>query len=484
MTCIEEENMKLMKKGFALFILSAFVLFSLLASAVLAKENTPGSAQAVDWQAAKDPWFTRYIQHQIDPMLSVGNYNSMAFSPIDHLPYISYNDTDHEYLMLASPESAGNGNCGANGDWLCQVVDGDGLNGHSSDNVGAFTSLAFWVNGGMNGTWKLGISYYDLTIFGLRYAVYSCVASNCTWSYSTIATGLGTDVVGWYTSLRFDSGGEPHIAYYESNTEGYDHLHHATYIGGGTGNCGPFNNWECMTVDSGDGVGQYASLDISYDGKVYIAYYAQGTGDFRYAYDTGLGNCGTGNAWYCQTIDSVDDVGASASLIAPQSTGDIFRVAYYDITHHALKYAYSGMGVAGNCGPGNSWQCNRVDDMDISLPAGVSLKLDQNGYPMIAYQHTGSTLGSLSIARPYLAYGNLEMGNCGDVPPGYLFQYWQCTSLDNANALTGVGDYISLAFDSNGRGAIAYSELDDFYDNFNLKFAYQRATVYLPVLIK
>ena len=218
----------------------------------------------------------------------------------------------------------------------------------------------------MPGSWE--ISYYNATTHGLRYAVWVSSGVAGHWEYHNIATGTENYFIGWYTSLHFDSNGNPHIAYYASNNLGADNLFYTTYVGGGTGNCGSNDNWWCQMVDSGTGVGKYASLDLRYDDAVYISYYHGGLGELRYAYFAGFGNCGSGDAWYCTTIDTDGYVGAHSSLLAPRYSSDLIRVTYYDLDYHQLKYAHSGMsGGSGNCGPSNSWQCSVVDDMNAYL---------------------------------------------------------------------------------------------------------------------
>jgi hypothetical protein len=136
-----------------------------------AHENSPDSAQE-GLPFAIFPWHTRYIHRQVTPTsVDVGDYNSIAFNPNDNLPYISYYNTTNQDLMLASPNPSGTGNCGDGGDWWCRAVDGDGLEGRSTDDTGQYSSIAFWKNPGDEVVWKMGISYYNATTHGLRYAV-------------------------------------------------------------------------------------------------------------------------------------------------------------------------------------------------------------------------------------------------------------------------------------------------------------------------
>lgn len=469
-----------MKMRIPFLVFSTMVLFSLLASAVLAKENQPDGAQVVASWTVRSPWFTQYIHRQVSPILDVGRYNSIAINPHDNQPYISYyNATDHD-LMLASPMLSGESNCGGiYSYWWCRAVDGDGLEGRSTDDTGQYSSIAFWQDSGDENTWKLGISYYDATNHGLKYAVWNCVLNHCEWIYYTIDWEDSYYYVGMYTSLHFDSNGGPHIAYYGLNNLGADDLWYTTYVADGTGNCPGSHYWECQVVDSGTGVGKFASLDMRFDDTVYIAYYTEATGDLKYAYYGGIGNCGAGNAWICTTIDSVGNVGGYTSIVAPSYSGDIYRVAYYDLVNHQLKYARSGANLGfGNCGPSNSWQCHVVDDMSESLPVGISMKLDADGYPIIAYQYkehgNPQAYSQLRIARPYPVYHDSDFGNCGSIPPGYGVLYWRCTILDPGDGYHDAGSFVSLAVNPSGLALISYSEDNSYYLTTHLKLAYQK----------
>ncbi len=487
-----------MKKRILTTLFWAIVLLSLSASiaapagSLAAKAPQPAPFGVAALLPATAPWFTQYVQHQVDPTsLEVGEHNSIAFSPVTHQPHIAYYDATNQDLILASPVAPGEGNCGENEDWWCRVVDGDGLEGRSSDDVGKYSSIAFWKSGNVIGHWKLGISYHNATDYSLRYAVYSCALLTCEWSFTDIDTGIAFINIGLYTSLQYDFAGNPHIAYYSANSiaPDADVVKYATFVDNGSGDCGPDNDWACDVVDSGDGVGKYASLDLNYEGQVYIAYYDQSAGDLKYAYYAGIGNCGSGNVWYCTTIDGDGiDAGVSASLVAPQAADDPIRVAYQDLTNHKLRFAFSGLASGeGNCGPSDSWYCNMLDDMSSVTPGGISMQLDPDGNPFIAYQsledHPEARAG-LSIARPYTVYQDAGFGNCGEVPPGYLFLYWRCTIIDGAGSETEEAQHVSLAVDPGGLAAISYSEMDSYYLATSLKVAYQKYLLFMPLTIR
>lgn len=485
------------------FLLGISILLILLSPAAgfgLARETRSESTEVASVlnPKADAPWYTSWADNTTSGGL--GAYPSIAYSPLNGLPYISYYDADNGNLMLAHYAPDGSGNCGVSGSWECEGIDGDGLGDHISNDVGRYSSLSIHKNtSGILG-WQMGISYYDATDKVLRYAVYDySFPYGGFWDYVTITpiAGFGSGD-GMYTSLKYSSSGSPHIAYYAwrwtiTGTIGY--LKVATKVSSG-GNCGlaPDNgHWQCDSADSGDGVGKYASLDIDYDEQVQIAYYDEGNGNLKYAYFAGIATCL--NGWECSTVDgAVADVGAFASLKAKQSATDTLHIAYYDKTHGKVKYATSGWsGGTGNCGPSNGWQCLAVDSMGagpgMSI-TGISLDLDTVGEPIIAYQDASVDLApaKLNIARPATVYEYTSgIGNCGDVPPGNLFEVWQCDTLDNASygqGMVHVGTYVSVAVSPSGLATIAYFEENDYDVVTALKVAYQRPHTYLPVVFR
>jgi hypothetical protein len=222
---------------------------------------------------------------------------------------------------------------------------------------------------------------------------------------------------------------------------------------------------------------------------LYIAYYDEGGGNLKYTYFAGIGgNCGPADGWLCAVIDgnNGDDVGLYASFISPRFSGDKSRIAYHDKTNGQLKIAYTGAG-AGNCDAAG-WQCDVVDDTLSGIePMGISLTTDESGNPIIAYQRFASDLAPATLYIAQSAYElGLNWGNCGDVPPGYLFQYWQCDSIDGASGYVGVANYASVAVDPSGLAIIAYNErLSDFPGYDYLKVAYQALNnLYLPTIVR
>jgi hypothetical protein len=421
------------------------------------------------------PWVSQYVQQDIANSLHVGSYVSIAIRSFDDYPVMSYYDATNGNLMLAYPVLGHSGNCGTNNNWLCITLDGD----VGDVNVGGYTSIDLW--GTTQDSWKLGISYYDVTHQGLKAIIWTCSYASCSSHKISIVTPYwGSSYYGQSTSIKFNAVGDPLIAYYSYSSLSSDWLMFAHPAVSG-GNCGEGDDiylWQCDGIDYGDELGQFTSLDIGWDGKLYIAYYDKGEGNLKLATYTSSGNCGPIDDWQCDIIDGTDgsDVGLYASLRAPQFTGDPIRIAYYDKTNGHLKF-YSTAGLK-----------MMVDEMGTSLePMGISLAVDGNGLPIIAYQYIESDFSppALRITRPYLAFNDNQYGDCGEIPPGYSNQLFRCSTIDDADQYTWEADYVSMAVNSRGLVGIAYSEQNPYDYATSLKFTYQTFYhTYMPILIK
>jgi len=452
-----------------LIIISLLIIILMLGVNLTRAQQAPNAnpPNQINLAQADNPWRTEYVDRSINPPQQVGYFPSLALRTSDDLPYISYYNLTDGDLMIAYrfPSTS----CGLN--WTCdQVNEPEAVTGQN-------TSADTWSDGEL---WKLGISYYDSSYRSLHMYLLSCDAFGCNSYYITVDTpAIPAEHVGHYTSLKFNPAGTPMIVYHINNYTGPDSLMYAYPVTSG-GNCGEgeyFNQWNCLTIDSGEGIGRYASLDLSWNLQPYVAYYDAVNGDLKLAafVITG-GNCGTGNQWVCTVIDGQDgtNVGAYASLKAPGWDGAPLRIAYYDGINHKLKFYNS---LAGSP--------MFVDDMGINeLYKGLSLDIDKDGLAVIAYKQLvdGPAQQVLRLARPYLAYNDGSYGNCGDEVSGHL--YWRCSTLDSGSATTRVADFASLAIDSHGLARIAYSELDSEFNIISLKYTYQTSTTFLPLLVR
>ncbi len=434
-------------------LMFSVMLLLVAAGSSLAREPQPtGPSEAVGANAdpaANAPWFIETV----DSGSGVGSHVSVAIDD-SGTTYISYYDSTNKNLKMAKYVGSG-GNCGSDNDWFCLTLD-------SSGDVGQYSSIA------IDSTTNLPqIAYYDASAEALKLATI-----NGVWSSTTIVDSIFGSI-GRYASLKIDSTGAQHIAfYYEYGV--YNSLRYARYVGGG-GNCGG-GNYQCDIIDSGDRVGQYASLALDGSGQPRIAYYDGGNGDLWYARPGTIGNCGPGGTWGCRLVSSASDVGQYASLDVDNDNRP--HIAYYDATNGKLMYAVYG-GAGGNCGFFGSWQCDEIDSMGTSPhKRDVSLAVDKAGFPIIAYHKyiIGGQFAvvNLSMARSAAALG-LQSGNCG---PQNL---WRCERIRDIGH---PGDYSAIALHPSGLATIAY------YNHFGvsligkLKVAYQRFQVVLPLVMK
>ena len=460
---------------FSLFIVVVILVSLLGVNLTFAQETGNSSPSNLIDTNADQPWTSQFV-HQVSYPDDVGKYASLGLRPFDDLPYISYYDAANGNLMLAhwAPNT---GNCGTNNNWQCEVLDGD-----NGDDVGSFSSLDFWADDATQ-TWKIGISYHDTTNGALKFITWSCTPQVCTLHKIYTIQAAPFDFVshGLYTSLKFAIDGTPIIAYYMAYSLGDDLLYYV-YYRESAGNCGESpdeGEWQCDIIDAGEGVGQYVSLDLTYDGTPYLAYYDADNGNLKLANYWGLTDfdCYENNGWECPIIDAVGAVGSYASLVMQRfSTDKLYRIAYYDASTDTLKYTDQDL------------EPHVVDDMgNNTSPLGISMNLDGDGYPVIAYRQIALETSMLKVARLYIAFNDGNFGNCGEVPPGYIFLLWRCSVLDNGGQYLEEAQYASVAIKSNGMPLIAYSEFYnvDVGDHAtSLKFASQYFQSVLPIVNK
>jgi hypothetical protein len=460
-------------------IIVILILLSMLAVNLSAAQPTANELSSnITSSTADNPWRSEYVHQQLDPPINVGSFASLAFQSWDDRPYISYyNQLPIGGMYIADPyHGAHTRNCGTDDNWYCRPI-----TDYSGD-VGQYSSIDLWGES-VEETHKIGISYFDATNQDLKVAIYTCTGNNyaCSWDIDKVYySNFDFISVGLFTSIKFDSNGTPRIVFYYDDDMGPNALMY-TYPVASDGNCGygdAAGLWECETIDNGEGIGQYASIDMSWDDQMYVAYYDAGAGNLKLAHYAGFGNCGHNNEWQCDVIDGADgsDVGMYASLKAPQSAGGAIRIAYYDKTNGQLKFYNSGLGIR-----------MVVDDMGNSTsPMGISMDIDKDSLAVIAYKQITSDWSppALRIARPYLAYADGLYGDCGDKVGGNY--YWRCTTLDNGSQYTEEADYVSLAVNSQGLVSIAYTEVDVSEYAMSLKFINQLFIypTFLPLITK
>jgi hypothetical protein len=192
------------------------------------------------------------------------------------------------------------------------------------------------------------------------------------------------------------------------------------------------------TIDTVNDVGEHVSIALDpASGTTYISYYDATYLDLKMAQSVvSGGNCGPGNSWRCETVDSVGDVGKYSS-IAVDPTDGYPIIAYHDTTNRALKLAI---------GSAVGWIFKTIQ-VPLFGSAGqyASLALDATGKTQIAYYYS-NLLGTDSLW--HVAYVGGGAGDCTD--PDY-----QCDLIDSGDQ---VGKHASLALDSLDLPHIAYQD--------------------------
>lgn len=215
-----------------------------------------------------------------------GRYTDFVINNEDRW-HVSYYDTDAGALRHAERGNP----------WTTEVVDSGGITGSSTsiasiDWVGLAIAYANstglqYATGTKTTGWNWSLSTVDATAGAGTYAslkikggdpyisyragtdVKYAYDTGTGWSIDTVTTHT-TDSVGMFTSLDFDSGGNPHIVYYNS-TKG--DLEYSYYDG---------SNWVHQTIDSVNDVGPYASL-VMHGDTPHISYHDLTVGDLKYA---------------------------------------------------------------------------------------------------------------------------------------------------------------------------------------------------------
>jgi hypothetical protein len=361
----------------------------------------------------------------------------------------------------------------------------------SPANPATYNSIALYRPG--DGTTKVVTVYYDSDGYDLYYSIrrYNAQWSTLSSESGYIDEGSAGAQRGLYPSVAFDSTGVAHVAYYKNSPMGTDDaLWYARYVGSG-GNCGYDDDledyrWECEEVHGGDSLGRYASLAIDGSDNPHIAYYDGGTGGPFVASHNGV-SWAPRNVWRASL-----DTGPHISL-AVGDGGDL-HVAYYNATSATLEYAtWLGVNGGGNCGLNTSsskyeWQCNEIEAVgtfDSGVVRPIDIGLDGDGRPVIAYQDAGGSEELLKVARPMLAYvgGSLPVANCGPAP--VVLPTWYCETVSSGEAwLSETGSAVALGVNSAGLATLVYRQHSDLSGEDYLRVAYQRARVYLPLVLR
>jgi hypothetical protein len=334
----------------------------------------------------------------VDSVGDVGQYSSIAINPTIDMPVISYYDATNEALKLA--QWLGNS-------WLIKSIDGD----EPYTSVGTHTSLKIDSSGVPH------IAYHakkrDLQANRLFYAtLYSGATSRCTnGDFQCVPIDTAYD---GYTSLDLNSHGHIGIAYQINKR-----LKYARFVPSpNKGNCGlGMKGWSCTYLQGvllPDACAtSYVSLD--HDDGWHGAHVASYCGFLNYQRYVGTGgNCVGAPAWQCEEIDTMGDLPHTRDVSLVVDNGGFPIIAYHTyrqaiqlkiVTLNVARPAAALGQESGNCGPQDSWQCDRIPD--IGDPGDyLSIALNPSGLATVAYVNSHRFGSSLRVAYqpPFKTY--------------------------------------------------------------------------------
>ena len=398
---------------------------------------------------------SQWIIQTIDSGGDVGQYTSIVIHETDaddDLPRISYYDVTNTNLKNAYFTGT---------QWVVETIDNTG-------DVGKFSSLA------LDNDDIPHVSYYDVSPaneLALKYAYWNTKAQNGAggWVIDTVDPNIvdrDDNGLGSYASLAIRDN-KVHIAYYDQVNKNLKYAF------------GKIDDWEVETIDADVHVGKYTSIAVDSDGAAHISYFNEKDDNLKYVH-------WNGTKWVPKTLDDVERVGLYTSIAL---RGGNPRISYYDITNRSIKYASFS---------GSSWSLKTIYR---SGTAGLysSIALDSSSNPHISYYYAardelryaswGGNQWSIMVVDSYGdtgKYSSLAIDS-NDIPHiSYFFDktdeeglelkyaVWNGTQwvIETVDTFKGVGQYTSLALDSQNQPHISYYDIE----TGKLKYAYKDAS--------
>ena len=234
-------------------------------------------------------------------------------------------------------------------------------------------------------------------------------ASGAEWTFEKIGRGIKP-------ALAIDGGDTPHIAFLTELMEGA--VFHAT---NGSG------DWRTTTVASGYFYGP-VDIDVTGDGRSYIAYHDHEARNFRPELGAGVVVFGQGETWETVRLeDPGHDQWDTDIAVADDGTWHLAGIDPQQFgSRDGLEYATNAFGAA---------RVEQVGTGPLPYEFGVSIEVAPGGAVGISYfDASGADLG----------YAKRAPGEAGA---------WTLTTVDSAGD---VGRYSSLTYDGDGHPHISY----------------------------
>ncbi|MEN8164803.1 MAG: hypothetical protein ABFS37_11795 [Acidobacteriota bacterium] len=260
-------------------------------------------------------------------------------------------------------------------------------------------------------------------------------------------------VVGYFVSAATDPvSGETFISYYE----GIDgDLWLARSDPPGAGNCGPGDTWECQVVDSAGVVGKYSSIAVGGPGPVanlFISYYDVTNGSLKVL--EGTVDRATGSLSYSTNIIEAGDttehyyVGTRTAVVVDALFGWAhigYQVRNPNSEH--IRYTKRVVQGTGNCGEGAAANAWECDTIHIGTNVGEFIDIDMldESWLHMAFIDADESYTFPVLARKVGAGG----GNCNGSDS------WVCAPI--RLACNDIGEWVSLVVGGDGSVHLAYS---------------------------
>ena len=260
-----------------------------------------------------------------------------------------------------------------------------------------------------------------------------------------------TREVGYNVSVATDPfTGDTYISYYEGTVGGDLWL---ARTGAPTGNCGPGNTWECQLLDSAGIVGKYSSIavggPVGPSANIYITYYDALNGSlkvFEGEVDRGTGVL-TGDTYVIESGDPGNTVYMGTETSVDLSGSGTPHIAYQvDVgAAQAVKYAMRVAPGTGNCGEGSGAGYWQCSNVQLDIGIGdfIDLDIGPGGIPNIAFSTTNET-----YTYPMIATLVGSGGTCNNT------DLWTCAPIRNVNEDT--GEYLAFEIATGGVKQLAY----------------------------
>jgi len=243
--------------------------------------------------------------------------------------------------------------------------------------------------------------------------------------------------VGYNVSVATDpETGETYISYYE----GVDGDLWLARTGAPVGNCGPGNTWKCQVLDSTGVVGKYSSIAVGGQGplaKLFISYHDVNSGSlkvFEGEVDRATGVL-SGAPYIVDQGTPAGGVYIGTATAAAISDSGTAHIAYQETSGatKAVKHATKVIPSFGNCGPGDSWRCGTIH-LDVEVGDFIDIDIAPDGDPVIAFSSASG-----NDAYPVIASRVASGGSCNSS------DVWNCSFIHHSWFET--GEYVSIAID-------------------------------------